>query len=154
MPKPTQAISKNIFTILNWEQIVQNMKFISVLWRNINFTMYSGNWVVYLILLAAISLLIWGVRMSQPLLIHSKLSAAQLHKGRSTWWCVNSTLCFSLAKVMTGAWCAQTHQIFWIKSWFSDCHSDICSVGLNDISLSYLYLDMNIQDINIEKETI
>ena len=33
----------------------------------------------------------------------------------------------SLAKVVTGAWCAQTHQIFWIKSWFSDCHSDICS---------------------------
>ena len=27
-------------------------------------------------------------------------------------------------------------------------------VGLNDISLSYLYLDMNIQDIDIEKETI
>ena len=27
-------------------------------------------------------------------------------------------------------------------------------LGLNDISLSYLYLDMNIQDINIEKETI
>ena len=27
-------------------------------------------------------------------------------------------------------------------------------VGLNDISLSYLYLDMNIQDIHIEKATI
>ena len=27
-------------------------------------------------------------------------------------------------------------------------------LGLNDISLLYLYLDMNIQDIDIEKETI
>ena len=27
-------------------------------------------------------------------------------------------------------------------------------LGLNDISLSYLYLDMNIQDIHIEKATI
>ena len=27
-------------------------------------------------------------------------------------------------------------------------------VGLNDILLSYIYLDMNIQDINIEKATI
>ena len=30
----------------------------------------------------------------------------------------------------------------------------VLEVGLNDILLLYLYLDMNIQDINIEKETI
>ena len=33
-------------------------------------------------------------------------------------------------------------------------HKCMWRIGLNDISLSYLYLDMNIQDINIEKETI
>lgn len=27
-------------------------------------------------------------------------------------------------------------------------------LGLNDVSLSYLYVDMNIQDINIEKAMI
>ena len=33
---------------------------------------------------------------------------------------------------------------------FSKC----CLVGLNDISLLHLYLDMNIQDIHIEKAMI
>ena len=44
--------------------------------------------------------------------------------------------------------------VVWL-SWLT-CLCSIAwqSVGLNDISLSYLYLDMNIQDIYIKKETI